>query len=338
MKINEVIVEADPKDLGPMNPQMRDVLSKVHAGDVKQAQADAEAKAKAKADQRAEAARLRKENPEMLQQYIDMLKKHDWTYEYSDGYSREYTKGRDERYAIMNMAKKIDPDLEIYNKYNPLKKENVEEGGFFDPDQPNPGDMVKHRNGAVGKVKKIGTQDDETWVYFKDKNGEMNFGQWKKSVFPVGEEVDEAFTTAVAITKDDFKRYVEGPYKTKIAKIFKDFMDRGIKMSREGDKIVFDGDPKLMRRMERTLKQYDDNPTFATEATAGATVASNFATGPVAAHTGGTSYTGKPGGPSGKKAPKSPKVIQPKEPNGTAKGAHKIKGVSLFGGQGLVKR
>ena len=66
----------------------------------------------------------------------------------------------------------------------------VNEGGFFDPDQPNPGDMVKHRNGAVGKVKKIGTQGDETWVYFKDNaTGEMNFGQWKKHVFPVGEEV-----------------------------------------------------------------------------------------------------------------------------------------------------
>ena len=62
---------------------------------------------------------------------------------------------------------------------------SVNEGGFFDPDQPNPGDMVKHRNGAVGKVKKIGTQGDETWVYFKDNaTGEMNFGQWKKQVFP----------------------------------------------------------------------------------------------------------------------------------------------------------
>jgi hypothetical protein len=65
--------------------------------------------------------------------------------------------------------------------------DSVNEGGFFDPDQPNPGDMVKHRNGAVGKVKKIGTQGDETWVYFKDENGEMNYGQWKKHVFPMAD-------------------------------------------------------------------------------------------------------------------------------------------------------
>jgi len=127
MKIRDIIVEADPAELGPMNDKMKSVLGKIHTGDVKQAQADAEAKAKAEADQRAEAARLRKENPEMLQQYIDMLKKHDWTYEYSDGYSRAYVKGQEEHYDIMNMAKKIDPDLEIYNKYDPLKKEDLGE-------------------------------------------------------------------------------------------------------------------------------------------------------------------------------------------------------------------
>lgn len=127
MKIRDIIVEADPAKLGPMNREMEKVLRQVHTGDVEQAQADAEAQAKAKADQRAEAARLRKENPEMLQQYIDMLKNHDWTYEYSDGYSRQYTDGRDEHYAIMRMAKKIDPDLEIYNKYDPLNKEGLGE-------------------------------------------------------------------------------------------------------------------------------------------------------------------------------------------------------------------
>jgi len=58
-------------------------------------------------------------------------------------------------------------------------KQGVAEGGFFDPDQPDIGDMVKHINGATDKVKKIGTQGDETHVYFKDKNGEMNFGMWK---------------------------------------------------------------------------------------------------------------------------------------------------------------
>ena len=49
------------------------------------------------------------------------------------------------------------------------------------------------------------------------------------------------------------------------------------------------------------------------------------------------SYTGSPG-VSGTKAPRLPKVIQPKNPNGTAKGAHDLPGVSLFGGPGVVRR
>lgn len=46
---------------------------------------------------------------------------------------------------------------------------------------------------------------------------------------------------------------------------------------------------------------------------------------------GKKSYIGSPG-KSGTKAPPQPKVLQPKNPNGTAKGAHEIKGASLFGG------
>ena len=157
MKIRDIIVEADPAKLGPMNPEMERFLSNINAGDVKQAQADAEAKAKAKADQRAEAARLRKENPEMLQQYIDMLKKHDWTYDYSDDH-RAWSKGQQERGAINQMAKKIDPDFEIFDKYDPLKKENMDEmtsagsvGGMAMP--LGNGDM-QSRNGPVNTKKK----------------------------------------------------------------------------------------------------------------------------------------------------------------------------------------
>ena len=43
------------------------------------------------------------------------------------------------------------------------------------------------------------------------------------------------------------------------------------------------------------------------------------------------SYTGTPGR-SGTKAPKLPKIVQPKNPDGSAKGAHNLPGVSLFGG------
>lgn len=49
------------------------------------------------------------------------------------------------------------------------------------------------------------------------------------------------------------------------------------------------------------------------------------------------SYTGTPG-VSGTKAPKLPKIVQPKTAAGTAKGAHELPGVSLFGGPGVVRR
>ncbi|MAI83317.1 MAG: hypothetical protein CMM91_05900 [Rickettsiales bacterium] len=48
------------------------------------------------------------------------------------------------------------------------------------------------------------------------------------------------------------------------------------------------------------------------------------------------SYHGSPGR-SGTKAPKLPKVVQPKNPNGTVKGAHALKGVNIFGGPGIKR-
>ena len=76
-------------------------------------------------------------------------------------------------------------------------------------------------------------------------------------------------------------------------------------------------------------------------ATAGATSAGNIATvtsphiaiGPDRFK---KSFTGSPG-VSGTKAPKLPKITQPKNANGTAKGAHQSKGTSLFGGP-IAKR
>ena len=72
------------------------------------------------------------------------------------------------------------------------------------------------------------------------------------------------------------------------------------------------------------------------QATAGATSAGSIAT-VVSPHIAigrdrfSKSFTGSPG-KSGTKAPKLPKITQPKNPNGTAKGAHALKGTSLFGG------
>ena len=77
------------------------------------------------------------------------------------------------------------------------------------------------------------------------------------------------------------------------------------------------------------------------QATAGATSAGNIAS-VVSPHIAigrdrfKKSYTGSPGR-SGTKAPRLPKITQPKNPDGTAKGAHALGGVSLFGGP-AVKR
>ena len=77
------------------------------------------------------------------------------------------------------------------------------------------------------------------------------------------------------------------------------------------------------------------------QATAGATSAGNIATvtSPhvaIGKDRGNKSYIGSPGR-SGTKAPKLPKIVQPKNPDGSAKGAHNLPGTSLFGGP-LVKR
>ena len=71
-------------------------------------------------------------------------------------------------------------------------------------------------------------------------------------------------------------------------------------------------------------------------ATAGATSAGNIATLNSPHVAAGDdrfkkSYTGTPG-KSGTKAPKLPKIVHPKNPDGSAKGAHNLPGVSLFGG------
>jgi hypothetical protein len=79
-------------------------------------------------------------------------------------------------------------------------------------------------------------------------------------------------------------------------------------------------------------------------ASAGATSSGNIAS-VVSPHIaigkdrGNKAYTGTPGH-SGTKAPRLPKIVQPKNPDGTAKGAQTgrlSKDVSLFGGP-LVRR
>jgi hypothetical protein len=77
------------------------------------------------------------------------------------------------------------------------------------------------------------------------------------------------------------------------------------------------------------------------QATAGSTSAGNIAA-VVSPHIAigsdrfKKSYTGTPG-QSGKQAPRVPTAYTPKNANGSAKGAHELKGTSLFGGP-LVRR
>ena len=90
-----------------------------------------------------------------------------------------------------------------------------------------------------------------------------------------------------------------------------------------------------MKINEVIIKRIQEN------ATAGATSAGNIAS-VASPHIAigrdrfKKSFTGTPG-KSGTKAPKLPKIVQPKNPNGTAKGAHALPGVSLFGGPGLKR-
>ena len=77
------------------------------------------------------------------------------------------------------------------------------------------------------------------------------------------------------------------------------------------------------------------------QATAGATSAGNIAT-VTSPHIAigkdrfSKAYSGSPG-KSGTRAPRLPKIVQPKNPDGTAKGAHNMPGVSLFGGPGIER-
>ena len=76
-------------------------------------------------------------------------------------------------------------------------------------------------------------------------------------------------------------------------------------------------------------------------ATAGATSSGNIAsvTSPhvaIGKDRFSKSFTGSPGR-SGTKAPRLPKIVQPKNPNGTAKGWHELPGTNLFGGPAIKR-
>ena len=50
--------------------------------------------------------------------YINLLRQHDWYYDYSDA-SRVWNKGHDERKAMNRLQEKHDPEYKIWNEYAP---------------------------------------------------------------------------------------------------------------------------------------------------------------------------------------------------------------------------
>ena len=122
--INNSLGEADPAELGPMNDKMKDVLGKVHAGDEAEKQAEIDRAEKIRQQQ------VKDLGPEAMEKYVDMLKSHDWTYQYSDDHS-VWQRGQAESDAISGMMKILDPDMKIYKKYSPFHDEEKTENTIF---------------------------------------------------------------------------------------------------------------------------------------------------------------------------------------------------------------
>jgi hypothetical protein len=116
------VEEANPTDLGSMNDKMKDVLSKVHSND------EADAKSNAERIEQQRIAKAKELGDAGMQDYIQKLKSHDWTYEYSDDHS-VWQRGSSERSEIRRLSAILDPKREIWNKYDPFAKK-VETSGY----------------------------------------------------------------------------------------------------------------------------------------------------------------------------------------------------------------
>jgi hypothetical protein len=57
----------------------------------------------------------------IMQEYIQLLKAHDWTYQYSDDGSA-YRAGKKMSQAIQKLADTVDPDRNIYWEYSPFTR------------------------------------------------------------------------------------------------------------------------------------------------------------------------------------------------------------------------
>lgn len=111
--IKKPVQEADPDTLGNMNSKMKDVLSKVHGDDQAKAQAE---KDKAEAERQAKVKEL---GPNAMERYVELLKRHDWTYQYSDDHS-VWKRGQAEADAIRKLGDIVDPERNLYKKHSPF--------------------------------------------------------------------------------------------------------------------------------------------------------------------------------------------------------------------------
>lgn len=57
-------------------------------------------------------------NEDLKKEYIDALKQHDWTYDFSDDH-RSYLRGHAQREHLRKLRPVVDPDYELWNQYAP---------------------------------------------------------------------------------------------------------------------------------------------------------------------------------------------------------------------------
>ena len=343
MKLNELFTEADPSTLGSMNDKMKDVLSKVDGDDKAKEKAAVDA-----ADKEKLANKIKYSDSPEMEEYIKMLKSHDWTYDYSDDHS-VWKRGSAEAAEIRRLGDKVDPDRELYKKYSPFH-DDVKDESQYTPTRDKEDLEAKKKALQDLQVDPNTSKDPELKKEImkrkaaldKDANEMMDIDE--ESLDDMSKNREFAHT---------FKQYIRGnASKDQVAELLRgrgnmeDFADeihrkgveyggaKGARIKELADHIrkdsnIFDLPGKALDRIKRLAGMGES-------ATAGATSSGNIASveaphlSPGKAR-GKKSYTGSPwGGKSGTKAPPQPQVKQPKAANGTAKNALDMKN-SIFG-------
>jgi len=177
------VKEADPDTLGKMNDKMRDVLSKVDTDDKAKVQA---AKDKAEAERQ---AKMKELGPDAMDKYIDMLKKHDWTYNYSDDH-RYYVKGSEEEKAIRALGDIVDPDRKLYKQYSPFYEAIANERSLTKGEEKDKEKYVKGMKKNKKDFKKRYGDDAEAVMYATA----TKMAKESSDIFKALQQVDETAT------------------------------------------------------------------------------------------------------------------------------------------------